>query len=325
MSTADKFGYSMEAEEVAAGVLALNPGFERNMLLYFDFSTGQERRPRIRLNDDSAIIAFDLSNPSSYWDSIPTEKRVKGAACPKLRKLPESVSGLKSIQKLNLEGCRDLEAVPAGIGSCPSLEVLGLRKCTNLASLPESLGQLTHLKSLDVSGDFSCVMGIRALPQRLAELQSLKSLSLSWCDKLELLPADFGSGLVELTDLNLSFCEQLQELPVTINGLRKLETLHLFGCKSLVLLPVGLQLPALKSLDMRDCPAILNLVDRNGLTAQGCEILTSGAIENSEKIESTETAQHCEMLTAVAVEDAGLAVEDAGSQVDEEPEDLLCF
>ncbi len=140
--------------------------------------------------------------------------------------------------KYGRTGPPQLSALPASVGP--------------LSEFPQSLGDLTHLQSLDLSGN-----KLRALPEFLSNLTHLQSLDLS-DNQLTALPEWLGQ-LPNLQKLNLSlnplrilpvFLEQLtqlQELDVTQTGLaalpesmrhlKELRTLWLFGNDLMIVPP----------------------------------------------------------------------------------------
>ncbi len=135
-----------------------------------------------------------------------------------LTELPESLSQLSQLEKLDLSGNR-------------------------LTMLPESLSQLTQLQSLDLSST-----QLATLPEWLGQFTQLRSLRLSR-NQLKTLPELVGR-LVQLQSLQV-YDNKLTELPDWIGKLSALEYLHILGNK-VTTLPSSIgHLIRLRYLDLR--------------------------------------------------------------------------
>lgn len=113
-----------------------------------------------------------------------------------------------------------------------------------LVEWPENLIQLTHLQSLDLSGN-----QLTALPDTLGQFTQLQSLDLS-SNQLTVLPQTLGQ-LTHLKSLRLSY-NFLVTLPETLDQLTQLNSLDILSNK-LTALPATLgQLTQLQSLDLSE-------------------------------------------------------------------------
>ncbi|CAD7704850.1 unnamed protein product [Ostreobium quekettii] len=242
--------------------------------------------------------------PSSML-SMPS-MRVLDVSFSQLRALPWEISQLKSLQLLRLDGC-DIEELPASIARLQCLVLLSVRMCQSLQSLPESIGELQELNSLYVSGsalkklpetlgdllglmrlDLGFCDNLEGFPERFGSISKLEYLSVSGCTKLTSLPCEreyFGNLKVMLASgctimknlptswpknleiLDLQGCECVEEMP-SVDGLSRLKTLHLQGCRRLRTFPDA-KLPSLRILG-------LPLLDGREL----CKVFDSGEMKS---------------------------------------------
>ena len=136
-----------------------------------------------------------------------------------LTELPESLSGLTALTKLDL-GLNQLTALPESLGGLTALTTLTLAD-NQLTALPESLGGLTALTILSLRGN-----DLTALPESLGGLTALTWLDLDG-NQLTALPESLG-GLTALTRLDLRG-NQLTAVPESLGGLTALTWLNLDG------------------------------------------------------------------------------------------------
>ena len=125
-----------------------------------------------------------------------------------MRKLPDSIGNLTSLQSLNLSGTQ-ISTIP-GIGNLTSLQSLDLSG-TQVSELPDSIVNLTSLQSLDLS-----FTQVRKLPDSIGDLTSLQSLDLR-STQLRELPERIG----KLSKLRIIVLEELalSELPESLLNL----------------------------------------------------------------------------------------------------------
>ena len=160
-----------------------------------------------------------------------------------LPNLPESISNLKSLQRLML-GYNLLKNLPESIGELKSLHTLWLER-QPISTLPESIGQLQSLHTLVVN------CRLKTLPESIGNLRLLQKLSLGG-NGIMTLPESIGN-LQSLRELSLTK-NNLTSLPESIENLKSLEILYITD-NQLTTLPVAFwRLKALTSLEMRDNP-----------------------------------------------------------------------
>lgn len=68
----------------------------------------------------------------------------------KIVSLPDSFSGLSSLQQLDMRGCSSIQRLPNSFGSLISLRKVILKSCPNFMNLSDGFGSLSNLKRLDV-------------------------------------------------------------------------------------------------------------------------------------------------------------------------------
>ena len=124
--------------------------------------------------------------------------------------------------------CGDVNAL------LPQLQVLSIVRCENLVEVPK-------------------------LPA------SLESLSIWFCPKMVSMPTNLGN-VKKLRELSLIGCDALMTLPDGKYGVTALKELQIERCPRIETLPEGLlqQLPALRILDVRDCPKLTAALSRGG-------------------------------------------------------------
>ena len=158
-----------------------------------------------------------------------------------IKELPSSLMKyLKALKELDLRGCRDLVHVPNSISGLCSLETLQFGFCQKLQKLPEDLGSLPRLETLGLDSlkcELPCLSGLSTLRQLSLEYCNLMEegilnhiFGLSSLEELKLkgnlftsIPADI-SKLLRLRYLDLSHCEKLLQIPGLPSSLRYLDT-----------------------------------------------------------------------------------------------------
>jgi internalin A len=175
-----------------------------------------------------------------------------------LRRLPEELERLTSLQELELVGSEQLRDL-SPLAGLTSLKALNLARCKQL----RDLGPLAGLTSLRRLSLVECVQLSDFRP--LGRLTSLQTLNLSECWQLH---GNLGplAGLTALQTLHLSFCMQLSDVE-PLAGLTALQTLDLHGCKQLQDLGPLAGLSLLQTLNLSNCEQLQDLSPLARLTA----------------------------------------------------------
>ncbi|CAI5522250.1 unnamed protein product [Closterium sp. Naga37s-1] len=172
------------------------------------------------------------------------------------RALPPTLSRLRSLTSLKVDGCFDLWELPDGLGQLKNLRYLELAKLDSLESLPDSIGLLSSLETLHLRG-----LSVSSLPDSSDHLSSLKRLFLSHLAHLRSLPDSIGE-LPSLQELTVKFCARLTALPPSLSALSSLTALTVQHCKSLASLPEDIgDVPRLASLVLDQLPALAAIPD----------------------------------------------------------------
>ncbi len=214
----------------AAGRGAI-PEAERQVLIDLYLATGGDawtHNDNWRLPGDPG--QFNLPGTESTWYGVTTD--AENTTVVKLNlhwnglsgPLPESVSGLLSLQELDLSTNRLASAIPASLGALTSLHVLNLMSNRFTGTIPEPLGSLPQLKTLYLGGN----QLTSAIPESLGNLSQLEYLSLRSNQLTGTIPASLGQ-LSRLYSLNLSGNRLTGEIPEPLSTLSELHWLNLSG------------------------------------------------------------------------------------------------
>ena len=169
-----------------------------------------------------------------------TELKIEGYP---FKKLPQEMSPLKNLNRLEISQCPNLEDL-SSLAVSENLEVLCLFSATRFPRLPLDLTQLKTLQ-LDNFG------GARdtSIPPEIGRLVELESLCIQ-SHTLEFLPQEIGE-LANLQELSLLACSRLRELPETIGNMHNLRRLDLRDNNLNTMIPTTIKdLPALKILEL---------------------------------------------------------------------------
>ncbi|GAB4841528.1 hypothetical protein Ancab_022244 [Ancistrocladus abbreviatus] len=220
----------------------------------------------LRIDDDVALVSFAIG-------LLPKLRVLCFSRCKNLEKIyiPERVEhdhhgGLKSLEKLEIEGCPKLEAVARGGLPAPNLTYFTIMGCENLKSLP--LGMQAHLTSLQhliildcprvepmAEGDHfpSTLVCLKldhfeqltsswsdattAMRSFFYRCQYLKQLSLGDWNSVECFPFPQGQGS-SLIQISIRRFRNLKRLDVeALQSLTSLQNLLIFDCPELQDLP----------------------------------------------------------------------------------------
>ncbi|XP_056166431.1 disease resistance protein RUN1-like [Syzygium oleosum] len=174
--------------------------------------------------------------------------------------LPETIGMLVKLESLSLFGCVKLKKLPDSIGKLESLQELNLSS-TKIVELPDSIGNLKKLKVMLMENT-----PIRKLPSTIGMLKNLEELHASGCEELTgEIPSEIGA-LSSLKILELSGAH-ISGVPTTINHIPHLERLDLTGCNEVQKLPelpeslIYLHFRSSALLIVPDLSNLTNLVD----------------------------------------------------------------
>ncbi|KAM5554804.1 TMV resistance protein N-like [Rosa sericea] len=185
-------------------------------------------------------------------------KKLKLKGCTSLLEVHPSISALKSVVELDLQGCSNLRSLPSSI-HMKSLKYLDLSGCSKLTEFPEISEVMEVLRALRLDGT-----AIKELPSSINNLTGLWELDLTDCTCLVCLP-DNICNLARLYHLNLTGCSSLVCLPDNICNLARLSDLDLTGCSSLVCLPDNIcNLARLSHLNLTGCSNLSMLPENFG-------------------------------------------------------------
>ncbi|XP_040361727.1 disease resistance protein RPV1 [Rosa chinensis] len=134
------------------------------------------------------------------------------ADCTSLLEVHPSISALKSLVELYLDGCSNLKNLPSSI-HMKSLEYVCLSGCSKLTEFPEISEVMKVLRVLRLDGT-----AIKELPSSINNLTGLEELSMRNCRSLVCLP-DNICNLACLHYLNLTECSNLSKLPENFGNL----------------------------------------------------------------------------------------------------------
>ncbi|XP_042966089.1 disease resistance protein RUN1-like isoform X1 [Carya illinoinensis] len=147
---------------------------------------------------------------------------IKFSKCKFLTKIPD-VSGLQSLNRLDIEYCNNLVEVNQSIGFLDKLVELKIVYCQSLTSFPSSL----KLRSLEMLILSYCER-LQKFPEIESEMKCLTYVKLEHMTAIKELPSYIGN-LTSLLDLQISNCYKLRYIPNNIRQLKHLRCLILEG------------------------------------------------------------------------------------------------
>ncbi|KAM5549072.1 hypothetical protein ABKV19_000476 [Rosa sericea] len=158
-------------------------------------------------------------------------KFIRVGGCDGLTRIPD-LSGLTSLEHLEVVSCADLVEVHPSVGRLDKLVTLNLGRCRKLPMFQERI----NMKSLQTLVLANCP-NLKFFPEIEGDMKSLNRLDLSWNRAIKELPCSVGN-LTGLKSLSLFYCDNLTDIPSSIfYGLQHLEELNLESCSNLVTFP----------------------------------------------------------------------------------------
>ncbi|KAJ9184858.1 hypothetical protein P3X46_004544 [Hevea brasiliensis] len=153
--------------------------------------------------------------------------RVADLAYSKFELLPRSIGNLKHLKYLSLWNNFFLKRLPNSICKLQSLQALILGGCDELEELPRDIKYMVNLRLLWITTKQ------KYLPTRgLGCLKSLRFLFVTGCENLQYLLGDLH-GLTNLRRLFIGGCDSLISLPQNIKFLTTLKILNIANCENL--------------------------------------------------------------------------------------------
>ncbi|GLT37491.1 hypothetical protein SLA2020_118040 [Shorea laevis] len=152
---------------------------------------------------------------------------LKIKSCEKLKSIP-ILSGLSSLQQLNIRQCRELTRIGDGACAFPtSLSRLSIQYCPRLETIGDSISTLTCLEELDLCG----CEDLRPIPS-VNGLSSLKELRIQFCNSVVSLPSGLSS-CIALKELIMDSCPNLISIFEDLKDLHSMVKLHIVECENL--------------------------------------------------------------------------------------------
>ncbi|KAJ9678908.1 hypothetical protein PVL29_020955 [Vitis rotundifolia] len=139
--------------------------------------------------------------------------------------LPNSISNLKHLRFLTLNGNKRIKKLPNSVCKLFHLQTLWLFGCEGFENLPKEFGNLTSLRQLEITTKQ------RALT-RIGRLESLRTVGIFECENLEFLLQGTQS-LTALRSLRIGRCRSLETLAPSMKQLPSLEHLLIWNCERL--------------------------------------------------------------------------------------------
>ncbi|KDP38827.1 hypothetical protein JCGZ_04984 [Jatropha curcas] len=106
-----------------------------------------------------------------------------------IKTLPSSFNQLSRLECLNFKGCKGLTVWPSSLSGLNSLQKLNLSNC-GISEIPESIGSLVSLKELYLDGN-----DFESIPASIKQLSHLETFRLNDCKRLRYLPELPGTRL----------------------------------------------------------------------------------------------------------------------------------
>ncbi|TYJ41502.1 hypothetical protein E1A91_A03G026100v1 [Gossypium mustelinum] len=268
------------------------------------------RSKHLRVLDLNASSFEHLPNNIRYLKQL----RYLTLACNgNIKRLPDSICNLQSLQTLDLYGCRGIVELPKdirylislrdltvttkqtrlqenGISCLTSLRRLMFFECENLEKLFEDIQNLTALRELYI---YRC-HNLVSLPQGLKYLPTLENLGIVKCEMLDLTMEELELEREEggsLRKLAIGGVPKLESLPqwILLGSIKTLQHLYIRDLKNLSMLPIWFQhLTSLQSVEIINCPQLSSLPEGvQHLTALkrleigGCPKLNKRCIEET--------------------------------------------
>ncbi|XP_039165639.1 disease resistance protein RPV1-like [Eucalyptus grandis] len=206
-------------------------GIFENVLLKLERLFGEKWGTAFHANNFhfNNLVMLDLSNSNigdgwGGWSQMKMAKKLKVldlGNCKHLTRTPD-LSDFLDLEIFILAGCSKLITVDCSISKLRLLKTLNMDGCDSVEELPEEVGSLESLTEFFFSGSSKLV----TLTESFRNLKSLSSFSVNYCKGMNKLSNSIG-GLAKITCFSLKGCEGIKKLPHTLWGLELLVKLDL--------------------------------------------------------------------------------------------------
>ncbi|QHO52834.1 Putative disease resistance RPP13-like protein [Arachis hypogaea] len=144
-----------------------------------------------------------------------------------------SINHLRCLQEIHIEGCRKIEFPQLQKQKYDLVELQIQDSCDSLTSL--SLDVFPNLKNLEIEG----CMNLESVSLSEAPHAALQRVTIVDCPELVSF-AEEGLAAPNLTHLSITWCSKLEALPRDMNSLLlDLQSLEIYGCPNICRLPEG--------------------------------------------------------------------------------------
>ncbi|XP_058754018.1 disease resistance protein RGA2-like [Vicia villosa] len=158
--------------------------------------------------------------------------------------LPNSISSMKLLRYLNLNGNNELRFLPDSICCLHFLQALMLSGCIKMSTFPKKINHLVSLRHLVITSP-------NVFEKQLGTLTSLRSLTIEHCRNLVSL-TEVTQNLTSLRTLRIHNCAKLASLPSNLKNCTALENLEVVNCPKMESLDVSIEsLSSLRSLTIK--------------------------------------------------------------------------
>ncbi|KAK8623722.1 hypothetical protein V6N13_065085 [Hibiscus sabdariffa] len=202
--------------------------------LWFDLSEQDASQLRNNMGHLRTLIFWSTGEPEADNESLIEESisrskrlRVLDMAWRSFDQLSNNIGYLKHLRHLSIAGNRNMKRLPNSICELQSLETLDLIYCMGLEELPKDVRYLISLRVLSITTRQTSLQG-----SGIECLTSLRKLVIWGCENLKDLFEDMQS-LTALRTLHIVRCNNLISLPQGLKCLTSLETLEIKDCEML--------------------------------------------------------------------------------------------
>ncbi|TQD96387.1 hypothetical protein C1H46_018021 [Malus baccata] len=309
-------GRVRDGEEAKKAKLA-----EKTNLRELDFKWGNEQRSSI--NDEDVLEGLGPAHPKLELlgiDNFMGEKFASwmmGSPFPSLKRLAissawnliewmesaENIVLFPCLEELSLTNCDQLRSAPSHFPSLKKLEIDSMGSGMPIANISSNLTTLTSLT-------ITSIKGLDCLPEgMLKNNKNLAYLEIADCPDLTCITTDDVFGCcASLQSLHIFRCDSLELIP-DMHGLTSLRELTIKYCSKLTSIQFEQGLPSLCDLIIDNCPELSSLssgleycTSLQDLTISDCEVLSSIAIHSLPSSLHSLKIDDCKSLESIPFE-----------------------